>query len=90
MLFPENWSLSYERALSYFREQADVQERGPGRFCFGDCSIEVTALPDEVIGALTLPRTRVVFHGESRDTREIRRRFVSRFISAFNSSRAPF
>ncbi|MBQ4227750.1 MAG: DUF1732 domain-containing protein, partial [Clostridia bacterium] len=48
-------------------EQTDVEERGPGRFRFGDCDIELTALPDEVIDKLVLPRTKVVFLGEGAD-----------------------
>ena len=90
MLFPETWCFPYEQAEAYFREQVDVEECGPGRFRFGECNIEVTALPDEVIDNLVLPRTKVVFLGSGPDMKSIRHRFVSRFISPFNSTRAPF
>ena len=90
MLFPQTWCFPCEQAVAYFKEQPDVEQCGPGRFRFGDCDIEVTALPDEVIDNLVLPRTKVVFLGEGEDMKLIRRRFVSRFISPFNSTRAPY
>ena len=81
MKCPENWALPYAQAEAYFRSQSDVEECGPGRFQFGTSEIQVTELPDEIIGPIVLPRTKVVFLGEGPDTQEIRRRFMVHYLS---------
>ena len=83
MIFPEKWAIPYALAEGFFRSQTDVEEVAPGRFRFGACEVEVTEMPDEVIGSdqviggfVVLPCSKVIFSGDSSDVKELRHRFM--------------
>ena len=88
MIFPEKWAIPYARAEGFFRGQDDVEEVAPGRFRFGAWEVEVTEMPDEVIGAdqviggfIVLPCSKVIFSGDGPDVKEIRHRFMIYYLA---------
>ena len=52
MLKEETWSVSIQRARSFFREQPDVTEENSNTFLYNSCRIALTELKPKGMGVL--------------------------------------
>ena len=81
MLKEEIWSISIQRARSFFREQPDVEEEGANAFRFGLCRIELTELKPKGMGVWAAKRIQVRMEGEEADVEDIYHRYFIQFLS---------
>ena len=81
MMKEETWSVSIQRARSFFREQEDVLEEGATAFVFRSCRITLTELKPKGMGVWAAKRTRVCMEGEDGDVEDIYHRFFIQFLS---------
>jgi len=81
MIKEEIWSISIQRARSFFREQEDVREEGSNCFSFGTCRIQLTELKPKGMGVWAAKRIQVRMEGEDADTENIYHRFFIQFLS---------
>ena len=81
MLKEEIWSISIQRARSFFREQADVAEEGINDFSFRSCNIHLTELKPKGMGIWAAKRIQVRMEGEDSDVETIYHRFFIQFLS---------
>ena len=81
MIKEETWSVSIQRARSFFREQEDVTEESVNVFLFGSCRITLTELKPKGMGVWAAKRTKVTMEGEDADVEEIYHRFFIRFLT---------
>ena len=81
MLKEETWSVSIQRARSFFREQPDVTETETG-FQFAQCKIRLQPCSGQLMGKWEQQRTIVILEGPDADTDRIYRRFFLHFLSA--------
>ena len=77
----ETWSVSLQRARSFFRDQNDVTEENPNVFLFNSCRIQLTELKPKGMGVWAAKRIRVHMEGEEQDVEEIYHRFFIRFLT---------
>lgn len=80
MIKEETWSVSLDRAKSFFREQADVRETG-GMFYYKNCRIELTELKPKGMGIWAAKRIRLKMEGEEGELSAIYHRFFIQFLS---------
>ena len=78
----EIWSVSLQRAGSFFREQGDVTENGINGFAFRSCKIQLTELKPRGMGIWAARRIQVRMEGEDADVESIYHRFFIQFLSA--------
>ena len=81
MLKEEIWSISIQRARSFFREQEDVTEESGNDFLFRSCRIHLTELKPKGMGVWAAKRIQVRMEGETEDVEDIYHRFFIQFLS---------
>ena len=77
----EIWSVSIQRARSFFREQEDVIEESINCFSYGSCRIQLTELKPKGMGVWAAKRIRVRMEGEDADVETIYHRYFIQFLS---------
>ena len=81
MLKEEIWSISIQRARSFFRDQEDVTEASPNDFSFGSCRIHLTELKPKGMGVWATKRIQVRMEGDDADVENIYHRYFIQFLS---------
>ena len=81
MIKEETWSVSIQRARTFFREQEDVTEEGTNAFSFGSCRIHLTELKPKGMGVWAAKRIKVRMEGETEDVEAIYHRYFIQFLS---------
>ena len=81
MIKEEIWSISIQRARSFFREQEDVTEESANTFSFGSCRIQLTELKPKGMGVWAAKRIQLRMEGEDADVEEIYHRYFIQFLS---------
>ena len=81
MLKEEIWSISIQRARSFFREQEDVTEKGINDFAFRSCHIHLTELKPKGMGVWAAKRIQVRMEGGAEDVESIYHRYFIQFLS---------
>ena len=81
MMKEEIWSISIQRARSFFREQEDVTEESTNDFTYGTCRIHLTELKPKGMGVWAAKRIQVRMEGESPDVEAIYHRYFIQFLS---------
>ena len=81
MIKEEIWSISIQRARSFFREQEDVTEEGLNDFAFHSCRIHLTELKPKGMGVWAAKRIQVRMEGETEDVENIYHRYFIQFLS---------
>ena len=81
MIKEETWSVSIQRARSFFREQEDVTEESVNVFLFGSCRITLTELKPKGMGVWAAKRIQLHMEGENADVEAIYHRYFMQFLS---------
>ena len=81
MMKEEIWSVSIQRARSFFREQEDVIEESINCFSYGSCRIQLTELKPKGMGVWAAKRIHVRMEGEDADVETIYHRYFIQFLS---------
>ena len=81
MVKEEIWSISIQRARSFFREQEDVTEGSINDFMFHSCRIHLTELKPKGMGVWAAKRIQVHMEGDDADVEDIYHRFFIQFLS---------
>ena len=81
MMKEEIWSVSIQRARSFFREQEDVTEKSINCFSYGSCRIQLTELKPKGMGVWAAKRIHVRMEGEDADVETIYHRYFIQFLS---------
>ena len=81
MLKEEIWSISIQRARTFFREQEDVAEENANVFHCGSCRIELTELKPKGMGVWAAKRIRIRMEGDDADVENIYHRYFIQFLS---------
>ena len=81
MMKEEIWSVSIQRARTFFREQEDVTEESANVFRFGTCRIQLTDLKPKGMGVWAAKRIQVRMEGEDADVENIYHRYFIQFLS---------
>ena len=81
MIKEETWSVSIQRARSFFREQEDVTEESVNVFLFGSCRITLTELKPKGMGVWAAKRIQLHMEGEDTDVEAIYHRYFMQFLS---------
>ena len=81
MMKEEIWSISIQRARSFFRDQEDVTEESINDFVFGSCRIHLTELKPKGLGVWAAQRIQVRMEGDETDVENIYHRYFIQFLS---------
>ena len=81
MLKEEIWSISIQRARSFFRDQENVAEEGINDYLFRSCRIHLTELKPNGMGVRAAKRIQVRMEGETEDVEDIYHRYFIQFLS---------
>ena len=81
MLKEEIWSISIQRARSFFRDQEDVTEESINDFVFRFCRIHLTELKPKGMGVWAAKRIQVRMEGQDADVEDIYHRYFIQFLS---------
>ena len=81
MIKEDTWSVSIQRARSFFREQEDVTEESVNVFLFGSCRITLTELKPKGLGVWAAKRIQLHMEGEDADVEAIYHRYFMQFLS---------
>ena len=81
MMKEEIWSISIQRARSFFREQEDVAEEGINDYVFNSCRIHLTELKPKGMGVWAAKRIQVTMEGDDGDVENIYHRYFIQFLS---------
>ena len=81
MIKEETWSVSIQRARSFFRDQEDVAEETMNSFRFNTCCITLTELKPKGMGVWAAKRIRLHMEGEDADVENIYHRYFMQFLS---------
>ena len=81
MVKEEIWSISIQRARSFFREQEDVTAEDINDFVFRSCRIHLTELKPKGMGVWAAKRIQIRMDGETEDVENIYHRFFIQFLS---------
>ena len=81
MMKEEIWSISIQRARSFFREQEEVLEDGINDYSFRSCRIHLTELKPKGMGVWAAKRIKVHMDGEDADVEHIYHRYFIQFLS---------
>ena len=81
MLKEETWSVSIQRARSFFREQPDVTEENSNTFLYNSCRIALTELKPKGMGVWAAKRIQIRMEGEDADVEAIYHRYFIQFLS---------
>ena len=82
MIKEEIWSISIQRARSFFREQETVTEEDIDDFTFRSCKIHLTELQPNGMGIWAAKRIQIRMEGEDSDVEDIYHRYFIQFLSA--------
>ena len=81
MIKEETWSVSIQRARSFFRDQEDVAEESVNTFRFRTCRITLTELKPKGMGVWAAKRIRLYMEGDDADVENIYHRYFIQFLS---------
>ena len=81
MIKEEIWSISIQRARSFFRDQEDVAEESINDYSFHSCRIHLTELKPKGMGVWAAKRIQVRMDGEDADVEDIYHRYFIQFLS---------
>ena len=81
MLKEEIWSISIQRARSFFRDQEDVMEESGNDFLFRSCRIHLTELKPKGMGVWAAKRIQIRLEGDAEDVEDIYHRYFIQFLS---------
>ena len=81
MIKEEIWSISIQRARSFFRDQEEVIEEGINDYAFRSCRIHLTELKPKGMGVWAAKRIQVRMEGEDADVEAIYHRYFIQFLS---------
>ena len=81
MMKEEIWSISIQRARSFFRDQEEVLEEGINDYSFRSCRIHLTELKPKGMGVWAAKRIQVRMEGEDADVEDIYHRYFIQFLS---------
>ena len=81
MLKEEIWSISIQRARSFFRDQEDVAEESPNVFIFRSCRVHLTELKPKGMGVWASKRIQIRMEGDDADVEAIYHRYFIQFLS---------
>ena len=81
MVKEEIWSISIQRARSFFREQEGVTEEGINDFTYRSCRIHLTELKPKGMGVWAAKRIQVRMEGGTEDVENIYHRYFIQFLS---------
>ena len=81
MIKEEIWSISIQRARSFFRDQEDVAEESVNDFTYRTCRIHLTELKPKGMGVWAAKRIQVRMEGENADVEDIYHRYFIQFLS---------
>ena len=81
MMKEEIWSISIQRARSFFRDQADVTEEDINDFVYATCRIHLTELKPKGMGVWAAQRIQLHLEGEDADVEDIYHRYFIQFLS---------
>ena len=81
MMKEETWSVSIQRARSFFREQEDVAEESVNSYVFGSCRITLTELKPKGMGVWAAKRIKIRMEGADADVENIYHRYFIQFLS---------
>ena len=81
MLKEEIWSISIQRARSFFREQEDVTEESGNDFLFRSCRIHLTELKPKGMGVWAAKRIQIRLEGDAEDVEDLYHRYFIQFLS---------
>ena len=81
MIKEETWSVSIQRARSFFREQPDVTEENSNTFLYNSCRIALTELKPKGMGVWAAKRIQIRMEGEDADVEAIYHRYFIQFLS---------
>ena len=82
MLKEEIWSISIQRARSFFRDQEDVTEDDGNNYRYRSCRIRLTELAPRDMGFWAAKRIQIRMEGEDADVENIYHRYFIQFLSA--------
>ena len=77
----ETWSVSIQRARSFFRDQEDVTEESLNVYLFKSCRVTLTDLKPKGMGVWAAKRIRLHMEGEDADVEAIYHRYFIQFLS---------
>ena len=77
----ETWSVSIQRARSFFRDQEDVTEESLNVYLFKSCRVTLTELKPKGMGVWAAKRIRLHMEGEDADVEAIYHRYFIQFLS---------
>ena len=77
----ETWSVSIQRARSFFRDQEDVTEESMNVYLFKSCRVTLTELKPKGMGVWAAKRIKVHMEGEDADVEDIYHRYFIQFLS---------
>ena len=77
----ETWSVSIQRARSFFREQPDVTEENSNTFLYNSCRIALTELKPKGMGVWAAKRIQIRMEGDDADVEAIYHRYFIQFLS---------
>lgn len=81
MIKEETWSVSLQRARTFFRGQPDVTEESANVYQFSTCRIQLTELKPKGMGVWAAKRIKVRMEGEDADVENIYHRYFIQFLS---------
>ena len=81
MMKEEIWSISIQRARSFFRDQEDVTEESINDFVYSTCRIHLTELKPKGMGVWAAKRIQVHMEGDEADVENIYHRYFIQFLS---------
>ena len=77
----ETWSVSIQRARSFFRDQEDVTEESMNVYLFKSCRVTLTELKPKGMGVWAAKRIKDHMEGEDADVEDIYHRYFIQFLS---------
>ena len=81
MLKEETWSVSMERARTFFRSLEDVTEESSTVFLFNSARVTLTELKPKGMGVWAAKRIKLNIEGGDEDVSSIYHRFFMQFLS---------
>ena len=77
----ETWSVSIQRARSFFRDQEDVTEESLNVYLFKSCRVTLTELKPKGMGVWAAKRIQIRMEGDDADVEAIYHRYFIQFLS---------
>ena len=83
MIKEETWSISVQRARSFFREQEGVEEENINTFLFRSCRITLTELKPKGMGVWAAKRIRVRMEGDDAENVNYAKELITETKAAY-------